>query len=433
MSLNDVVRVAITASTRGVAQPGFGLPMILGMAAPLGSDRFRLYGSPDAMVSDGFQSADPEYRAASAVFAQNPQVPNVAVGRRVTKPTQHWAITPTPIDGRQYAVTVDGKAATFTSRAGTTAAVIIAGLKAAIDALGLPVTTAAEQTDLKITANAAGAWHQVACSDPSLLSLVQSTADAGVASDLDAIALVDSSWYALVSCFTSAAEIQAAAAWVEAHQKLFLASTQDTPVISSATTDVASALKNASYARTALIYHPDNGVFADAAWAGNCLPFDPGSETWKFKTLAGVPSVPLTDTQAQNADNKNCNVYTTMGGRPITSEGIVSAREYIDIIRGIDWLRSTMQLDIFQTLANAKKVPYTDPGVALIEKDVRSRLSIAVSVGLLAADPAYTVTVPKVKDIPATDKAARKLRNLRFNATVAGAIHALEIDGQVSV
>jgi hypothetical protein len=433
MSLNDVVRVVITASTRGVSQPGFGLPLILGMAGPLGADRFRLYGSPDAMVSDGFQSTDPEYRAASAVFAQNPQVPKVAVGRRATKPTQQWTITPTPVDGRQYAVTLDGKTASFTSRAGGTAAVIIAGLKTAIDALGLPVTTAAEQSDLKITANTAGAWHQIAGSDPALLSLVQSTADAGVASDLDAIALVDSSWYALVSCFTSAAELAAIAAWVEAHQKLFLASTQDTPVISSATTDVASQFKSAGYARTALIYHPDNGAFADAAWAGNCLPFDPGSETWKFKTLAGVASVPLTDTQAANADNKNCNVYTTMGGRAITSEGIVSAREYIDIIRGIDWLRATMQLDIFQTLANAKKVPFTDPGVALIEKDVRARLSTAVSVGLLAADPAYTVTVPKVKDIPATDKAARKLRNVRFNATVAGAIHSLEIDGQVSV
>ncbi len=57
MSLNDVVRVVITASTRAVAQPGFGLPLILGMAQPLGSDRFRLYGSPDAMASGFFAAS----------------------------------------------------------------------------------------------------------------------------------------------------------------------------------------------------------------------------------------------------------------------------------------------------------------------------------------------------------------------------------------
>src|SRR5438552_8865052 len=100
MSLNDVVRVAITASTRAVAQPGFGLPLILGVASPLGSDRFRLYSSPDAMVSDGFGPSDPEYKAASAVFSQDPQVPRIALGRRATKPIQQWTITPTAMDGR---------------------------------------------------------------------------------------------------------------------------------------------------------------------------------------------------------------------------------------------------------------------------------------------------------------------------------------------
>src|SRR5881392_2739251 len=99
MSLNDVVRVVITASTRAIAQPGFGLPLILGMAQPLGSDRFRLYGSPDAMVSDGYSSSTPEYRAASAIFSQNPQGPRVAGGRRATKPTQQWIITPTAMMG----------------------------------------------------------------------------------------------------------------------------------------------------------------------------------------------------------------------------------------------------------------------------------------------------------------------------------------------
>ena len=52
--------------------------------------------------------------------------------------------------------------------------------------------------------------------------------------------------------------------------------------------------------------------------------------------------------------------------------------------------------------------------------------------GILAADPAFTVTAPAVADVSAGDKTARTLPDVDFDATLAGAIHKVEISGTVS-
>lgn len=251
--------------------------------------------------------------------------------------------------------------------------------------------------------------------------------------DLAAISAIDDDWYGLTLALAAADDdVVDVAAYVETQRKLFGVTVSDEEALDpSSTEDLAARLKAGGYARTFAIY--SESEFAAAALMGRCFPLDPGSETWAFKTLAGITPSKLTATQENTLRQKSCNWYSTVGGVSITREGVTASGEYIDIVRGVDWLQARMQEAIFGTLVRSPKVPFTDPGIAVVETQVRAVLSMGVGAGLLAEDPAPVVQVPRAQDVPANDRAQRKLTGIRFNATLAGAIHALEIQGTVTV
>jgi hypothetical protein len=519
VSLSEIVAISITTDSAKVTRAGFGVPLILS-TLPAWAERVRSYTDIDGMVTDGFVAATPEYRMASALFAQNPRPLKVLIGRQALKPTLRWAITPVAGDAVTYVITVveangtehvvsytagsmldlayNTQTANFTvgktvtgatsgakaiilsdtdggvtgtlrvvgvrgtfvggeiitddngspgsatlgttqtpvSGVSATVAEIVNGLRSLIDALGLALTLTDQTTYLRIVANVAGAFFGLFVGDIDKLGIAQDHADPGLATDLAAIKLEDDTWYGLLHCFNSKACVQAIAAWAETAKKLFIAQTQDSAIattVLAGATDVAAALQTSAYARTVPIYHPRNDKGIDSAWAGRCLPLDPGSESWKFKTLAGVPATQLTSTHRTNIKSKNCNYYEAVAGVNITAEGVVSAGEFIDVIRFRDWLEADMAAGIFAALVRPEKVPYTDGGIATIEAEVRASLQRGVNAGGLSDNPAPAVTVPKVSTVASADKSARLLKNVKFTATLAGAIHAINISGNVSV
>lgn len=439
MALSDIVDVQITTLTGGVTQAGFGMPFLLGYKAAF-IERIRFYTDPDGVAVD-FAVTTPEYRAAAAVFSQNPRPERIAIGRGTLPPTQRFDYyILSVVNSFKYSIMVGASQIDFTSDPSATNDEIVVGLQAAAasaaTALGFTASVqgATGAQFLRILANAAGNWLDTEVLDLNYIKVEQNHIDPGVATDLSAVKLIDNSWYCLITLYNSKLYAAAAAAWTEANEKLYLMASLDSEIATVAegsATDIAKALKTSAYARTAPIYYPNNGKFADAAWAGAVLPFDPGSETWKFKTLAGVPAVALTVTWQTNITNKICNFYYTVAGRNITAEGKVSANEFIDVIRFRDWLKARIQERIFLMLANAKKVPYTDPGIALIEAEVRAQLREGVEVGGLV--DGFVVIVPKAASANPADKAARILRNVKFNATLAGAIHNIRIQGVITL
>lgn len=437
MPLSDIVTVNITTEGPQVTRAGFGTALILAADTPVDfTERVRTYSNMTAITED-FAADTGTYLMASRHFSQNPKPVSVMVGRLALKPTQRWAVTPVASNSTVYSMKVNGTTVSYTSDASATVTEIIAGLKTEIDALSLAITVSDQTTYMRIVANTAGDFFSIESLDITLLGVAQDHADPGYATDLDAIALENSTWYAILNPFNSAASVAAIAGWAESNEKLFIAQTQDSAVATIAsgsdTSSIAYTLKNSAYVRTTLHYHPQTSAFLDGGLAGACLPLDPGSETWMFKTLAGVPAVNMTDTQATNVLTKNCGTYQTIAGVNITREGKVSSGTYVDIVRGRDWLRATMSEDIFAYLAGANKVPFTDRGIAGIEGKVRARLRIAVDQGLLSDNPAPTVTVPLAADVSAADKAARTLNNVTFDAVLAGAIHKVTINGVVTV
>ena len=442
MALKDIVNVSISRETSPVSQAGFGTLLILGTHKAW-NDRYRSYTGVDGILSDGFDSTDPEYLAAAAAFSQSPQPERVAIGRRTVDSA---TVTVSDVsEGQVYSTLINGTAFSYTAGSGDSAAVIAGALVTAVNAGSEPIT-ATDNSDgsYDLDADAAGvAWSLAVDSRQTIGTL---TASDEMADDLTAINNENDNWYGLVLTSRTAADQEAAAAWVESHTKILgLASSNANIINQSATEDttsIAAVLENGNYFRTFVIYSGDTDDFADAAWMGKQLPTDPGSTTWKFKTLAGVTEDNLTDTQYNNAKDKNCNVFTEVAGKAITEEGKVSGGEFIDIIRGRDWLEARMTEEIYSLLTRKDKVPYTDAGIAAIESVVVEILELGITRGFIAtsyvdedtneAVPSYEVTVPKVRDISFNSRANRILQDLTFKATVAGAIHVVKIDGVIT-
>lgn len=434
MSLSPIVDIQISTDSPPVARAGFGVPLIFGYHDEY-ADLVRFYGKI-ADVAEDFATDHPIYRAANAMFAQDPAPARIAIGRRQTATTFSVEITPTAADDTTYTVTIDGTPFAFTSGSSATAQDVCDGLKALINGGSFDVTAATvgegAAAKLTIEADNAGDWFGIEVG--SRLALSDKTPATGITDDLNAIRVENDTWYALASIGRSKAEIEAIAAWCESAKKLFVVASNDSAVTGSGSTDVASTVKASGYAYTSVSYHHAPGEFMDAAWLGRCLPLDPGSETWKFKTLKGVSAGRFTATELVNLRAKNANWYQTLAGKSITmGGGKVAADEFIDVVRGLDWLEARIEEDVFQCLVDVPKLPYTNAGAMVIQGVVQARLDNGVSVGLLSDDPAPVASVPRVADVPTEDRAARTLPGVSFTGVLAGAIHHVVIRGSVTV
>lgn len=548
--IDDLVSVTITSQTRTVSRAGFGTPLIAAYHSRF-AGRVETYSSLRAMVAAGFKTRDPAYKIASAVFAQDPTVSSVKIGRRALPTTQVVDLTPTaPSALEVYTAEVDGLTATYTADGTPTLAEVCTGVAAAINALAdvdaivvLGVSTAGIQTisgtgldgvvgyrsmsvarklafvfsshadwdattitvtgtdcdgvvqtedfavpnggaatvagvkffktvtsisipaqsgtggtytfgtvaptvavgssGTKVVCTAvAGELPSFKCTTSTAgvlnLGIKDASTDPGIATDLNAIFAADSDWYGLLLDSQSYAEVATAstgaAAWTESNKKILVVQSADVLGLSSASiTDIFYVLKAAGYARTPAIYTP--GLYTEwlaAAWMGERLPSDPGSDTWAFRTLAGVSSYSLTDSQRSALEAKNGNHYLTAGGNAITYPGKTASGEWIDVTRFVDWLRARIREDVFAVLLNNEKVPFTDAGIALIVAAIRAVLEAGVRVGGISTDVPFTITAPRASAVSSVDRAARTLTGVEFNARLAGAIHAVEIDGNVS-
>lgn len=434
--ISRVVVLNITRATLGVQQSGFGVPMILSANAAF-IERIRFYADLDEVEVD-FATTTVEWAYAAALFGQTIQPEQIAIGRCANKPTQKYTLTPTAANLTLYRVTINGENFDFTSDADGTAAEIVTGLIALINASSGHTLTATGTSTLILTADAVGNYNAVSVADVTLLSIIQDHADPGLAADLAAIANISNAWYFILYPYGSKACGAVIATYAEANKKIYLADSNDTASISVVVgTDTATSLMGAAkagaYERTSVWYHENPGVELAAALCGRLAPTEPGSETWDLKKLTGPTASDLTSTHLTNADAKNGNYYIEIGGQGATQLGKVASGEYIDVIRFLDWLEARIAEAVYSVLINADKVAYTDAGIALIQGAIENVLTQGVEVGGLAADPAPRVTVPKASAASTANKAARHLTGVKFSGTLAGAIHKVTIAGNVSL
>lgn len=437
-SLSDIASVSISTLTAAIKQPGFGVPLIADFHTRY-PERVRFYTDLAGMVTDGFTVNDGAYRTAAAIFAQTPQVPRIAVGRRALAPDLQIDVTPVVLNTRTYSIELLGPAgltatASYVSDGTATAAEIVAGLVSAINTAAVGITATDQTTFVRLKAASAGLHFAAAPTDVNLLTAQQTHADPGIATDMAAILIENQDWYGLTLSTQGKAEIIAAATWTEANKKLGQFSTQDADTLAAPTTDVAGTVKTANQFRSSIWYNRRAGfTHIGAAVLGSIFPFDPGSITVKFRRLSSVTVDALTTTQTTNLNAKNANHFQDYGGVALTAEGKTAAGEFIDVIRDRDWFEARLQVRIVTALANAPKIPFTDSGIAAIEAELRSQLREGITSGFLAESPAPIVSIPKASEVATVDKAARRLRPITFSATIAGAIHAVNLTGTITV
>lgn len=295
-----------------------------------------------------------------------------------------------------------------------------------------PVTADGSSTTHVACTSVAGQLHSFELVTSNLTPEVVTT-DPGVEADLAACFEADPDFYGVALDSNGAAEIEAAAAWVESNGKLLVVQTADAGTLDAETTDdVASTLKDASYGRTFTLYHPKIATadsWIAAAMLGSRLPATPGSDTWAFKTLATVSAYALTDAQAAALEAKNVTWYQTLAGVAVTYGGKVAAGEWADVVRFLDKQRARLRERLYALqLANAK-IPFTDGGISAVRAEVAATIKEGQRDGGFdpAADP--TIDVPKVADVSSADRAARTLPGVSWSMRLAGAIHTMTVSG----
>lgn len=243
-------------------------------------------------------------------------------------------------------------------------------------------------------------------------------------------ALETSGWYGLVLADASESEYEGVASFIEATEKIF----------AFCTDKKESPLTTKSYMRTIGIYSSESDKFIHAAWLAKCFSYDPGSETWAFKTLKGMNPDVLTSSDKKTLEESGLNYYVSCAGRDITMHGKMTGGEWIDVIRFRDWLKNEMQVRIFNLFVTNPKIPYTDEGISLIENQMISVLKEGQSMGGIADTsydesenevPGYTVKVPLSSSLTEAQRAHRKLSGCSFTARLSGAIHMVELSGNL--
>lgn len=73
----------------------------------------------------------------------------------------------------------------------------------------------------------------------------------------------------------------------------------------------------------------------------------------------------------------------------------------------------------------------TNPGLAMVELEIRNVLALAEENGLI--DAGWSVITPDVLDIPETQRALRTAGTFVFRARLAGSVRKVLISGYLSV
>lgn len=443
--LDAYVQVNISVDNVGPQLAGFGIPLIGPSYYTSGwgaGELVRFYSSLADVAVDFPTATMPEYLAAAAMFNQSPAPATIAIGKGVLPATHAFTLTPVVANAHTYTIYLKGKGVTpttctYTSDGSATAAEIVAGLTTAVNAVVGRNFLATGSTTLIITSVAAGDWFSVELDNYSDFDIASSGADPGVATDLAAILVKDQSWYGLVTLYNDDAYIKAAAAWAQSNKKLYFFVANETLAINTASDGTQGTLDDEltlgdSY--VAGFWHRDPYQMFAAGEMGKFLPTTPGSSTVFAQDIEGVASSTLTTTQKTNLLARRANFMETVAGTKRTRAGTVfnSTIGFIDVRRDLDYVQSDMAGRVFGVLGSNPKLPYTDPGVAVVEGVVRGALNDYVALGIFA-EGSVVVTVPKVANVSSADKTSRTLRNVKWSATLAGAIHSVIVTGVVSV
>lgn len=431
MPISEVVHVTLSALDAAPAQASFD-KVLFAAFHTVGPEMIRDYTDKTSLATD-FAAVPSVLAAADAFFAQNPHPVTFSIGRLTTARQKIFTVdVATPANSTEYVIRVQGQEASYTSDASATVKEIVEGLKAAIDALAISgVSTSENDVTLTITGTA-GTWYSIGIDRPDLMQVNETTTSTGLDTELTAILNERDDCYGVTCEHQSESVGNTVASWVASYRKIYGVFSHENTIRTSSTTDLASDLKNASNNRAFVRWSATASEdFPEVGWMASQFPFNPGSRTWNYKSVANATATPVTGNDITNLASKNSGVIRSLGGLIITFGSKMAGGRYIDVQHGMDWLQARCEERMFGLLARNAKIPYTDAGLAMIEGEIRSLLQEAIRNGFLADDANLTVEILPVAQQATNDRAARIVRGVKFRGRLAGAVEEMFIEGTI--
>lgn len=315
----------ISRETSPVSRAGFNTPLFIATHSAF-KERARVYNSLAAVAED-FSSTSKVYTAASRMFGQELSPSQIVIGRRQI--SQYVVNVQNVLNSTQYRVNINDTDYTYTSDSDTSALEIVAGLKASYEVTPFEGITFTDNLDGTFVINSSVDWsfragnNLVASAAPSTETWVDALA---------AVEAENNNWFGLTIESHVEADVLAVAAAIEGRKKIFGTSTQDAAVKTSGDTDVLAKLKALGYDKTFCIFSETaDTAYPECALMAYQLQEQPGSNTWAYKDLTGVPVSKLSSTASTNIANKNGITFEEIGGARATTEGKMVGGEYIDL------------------------------------------------------------------------------------------------------
>ena len=293
---------------------------------------------------------------------------------------------------------------------------------------------AAQDTDLNASAQTAVAAGFSQDPHPAKVGVAK-VAYISLATDLDALKAFDDSWYGLDLFSRAQADIEAAAAWAEANEKLFCPQTSDAALLAGTPANVGLNLQAASYDRTGLSYHSDDAEHLAFALLCHRLAINPDEKStiWAYAQLAGITVDSVNSTQKTNILAASANLYIPFKGQPAYWPGTLASGRYFDQRTTADWFKARTEERLAQLLIDAtnrgEKVPYDNDGIGMVANQISAQLSEGERLKHFRADSS-TLQIPVISDIPQATIQSRKL-TISGQTVLAGAIQ--EITANITV
>ncbi|ASU03373.1 hypothetical protein [Pseudoalteromonas phage J2-1] len=445
----------ISLETATVGRQGFQ-GIMFAAKHNLWSERIRTYTDADALLEDGFSADDAAYKALRGGFSQTPRPQSIKVGRANASTVLN--VTEDVVDGLEYNVTVNA----LGSLAALEISVTAGTGETKQDILDQVVTAITGNADLnaKITASVTGTGndailtlsHKVGDDWFTVTNLLNLSTSAGAVEEsaaemLAAIAIEDDSWYYITSEEKSVTFIEELAAEVEARFKLFRYTTKEEGAYAAVLSGSVKTVKDNQYFRTMPEYHHlAEDTYPEVAALAEIATFTTGRVTYHARIVSGVPAAlnatggNLTATQVSNMKSNEVNFYdkvqisgASFSTNPsITYGGKVASGELTMNIVTRDNLQVDLEATTTELMIRQKngRLAFDETSLNKVRGAVRTVLNQYESEDfhnfLL---PNTSITIPRVSEINAADKAANVFKQVSFKGTLRGAIHMIEITG----
>lgn len=274
--------------------------------------------------------------------------------------------------------------------------------------------------------------------------------------ELDAILDYDQSWYmvTLDAAMRDQAYLDGLVEWIEAQPKIALIDSNDADMENPADTTNIAARHKGTVERTAVFYHTDAAAYLASSMAGymSTRIFDDAESayTLKFKKAPGIDAVNIgsaavaavtgfVEGTGQSESTGHCaNTLIDIGDQNFLVEGsMLTQNVFIDEVHATDWIVARTEEETLAMFLNNARVPFTDQGMQQLASVPRSIMAQAARAGIIAKDlnpatgeyePAFSVTVPSVFDVPESQRKARIAPAIVVRFRYAGAVHYTTIN-----